>query len=250
MAALPNCSFVVHFFFDGHHVLEQSPYLAPGFSGQPISSSSHRVFDQGHTSARSSPKLQLVLSHPPASFLATSTGLVAGYLYRTDLLLPLPLRRRALRPLKTYRIPLSIHLLLSRLFSPLVGTSQPPRRTNRVLPGQISDSGARAATSALVDGQRASLRSLLAGRQARATPSQTGTTTGLLAVPSTPVPQVRNSGAAGGARAAVGEWVSEMTGGTGAGGTGRAPTAEEIAVLEGMFPNLSREAVVRALQRR
>lgn len=53
------------------------------------------------------------------------------------------------------------------------------------------------------------------------------------------------SASAGGARARMGEWVQEMTG-----PTSRAPTEEEIGVLRSMFPNLSREVIVRALERR
>ncbi|BEI86564.1 hypothetical protein CcaverHIS002_0608510 [Cutaneotrichosporon cavernicola] len=45
-----------------------------------------------------------------------------------------------------------------------------------------------------------------------------------------------------GARAAVGEWV------TGQGGA-RAPTEAEITAISSMFPNLSRDAIVQALQR-
>lgn len=51
-------------------------------------------------------------------------------------------------------------------------------------------------------------------------------------------------GRASAARAAMGEFVSEMAGrGT------RAPTEDEIGTLTSMFPNLSREVVVNTLQR-
>ena len=44
----------------------------------------------------------------------------------------------------------------------------------------------------------------------------------------------------------MGEWVNEMRGR----GNARAPSEEEIAALTGMFPNLSRDVVVAALQRK
>lgn len=154
--------------------------------------------------------------------LAALTGLFAGWLYRTDtrLFIPFFSRRRVFRPLKSYRIPLSIHLLLARVLDPLIGSSAPPKRTNRVLPGQISDSSARTTVM-----PQPSLRSLLAGAgrmregAARRTPAGQA---------SRPVQNVIPAAAGtGGARAAMGEWVSEMAGRGGAGT--RAPSEEEIA---------------------
>lgn len=141
------------------------------------------------------------------------TGLFAGWLYRTDTLLFVPTfsRRRVVRPLKSFRIPLSIHLLLARIFDPIVGSSIPPRRSNRVLPGQISDSGAR--TTAI---PQPTLRSLLAGRVGEGAARRT------VSRPPNGVPPV----GAGGARAAMGEWVNEIAGTGGAGATG--PSEEEI----------------------
>ncbi|WWD15788.1 hypothetical protein CI109_100212 [Kwoniella shandongensis] len=209
--------------------------------------------------------LQLVLSSPPASILAALSGLLAGYIYRTDTLFPLPSlsfsRRRLLvrRSLKTYRIPLSLHLLLSRLFSPIVGTSLPPRRSNRVLPGQITETrGSTTATGGEgVGGTRPTLRSLLAGRLSGATTATPVAPNVGTAGPIPTTPQQARARAArveetrteerepGSATAAMGEWVSEMTGRSGA----RAPTEDEIAAISNMFPNLGREAIVRALQR-
>ncbi|KAL1411231.1 hypothetical protein Q8F55_002182 [Vanrija albida] len=185
---------------------------------------------------------QLVLSHPPGSILAAASGTVTGYLYRTDtpFLLPSITRpRRLWRPLKAFRIPVSVHNLLARIFTPLLGQSPPPRRANRVLPGQVRDTPVADSTADATGG----LRSLLAARAAlggvTATPRRTPTTAAAVNGDET------ESATPTGARAAMGEWVNEMTGR----GTARAPTEQEIAALSNMFPNLSREAVVRALQR-
>ncbi|ORX39734.1 hypothetical protein BD324DRAFT_614782 [Kockovaella imperatae] len=212
----------------------------------------------------------LYLSDIPASVLAASSGLLTGYLYRTDTLIPLPSfrYRRLLRPLKTYRIPLSLYSLLSRLFTPLIGESTAPRRANRVLPGQINST-----SSALRPGTAPSLSSLLAGRLGGAnltrrptattpvqtedrpvtppvgTPINTATPSRAAAIRQTLLDRAAatsgNGPGAGSARGAVGEWVSDLTGR----GSARAPTEEEIGALSNMFPNLSREVIVRALQR-
>lgn len=173
-----------------------------------------------------------MISSPPSSILASIVGLVTGYLYRTDTLFPLPSfsRRRAFRPLKTYRIPLSLHVLLARLCSPLTSTSAPPRRGHRALPGQVDG---RAATTAVQSQQaQASIRSLLTSRLAAAQRQQRPE------IPSTPdrngaavrdPPDTATSASTtgtGGARQAMGEWVNEMTGRRGG---ARAPTEEEIA---------------------
>ncbi|KAK4687738.1 hypothetical protein P7C73_g2394, partial [Tremellales sp. Uapishka_1] len=186
------------------------------------------------------PFVQLFLSSSPASVLASLSGLLAGYFYRSDMLL-LPtfsLSRRSLfRPLKTFRIPLSLHLLLSRLFAPFIGESMAPRRANRVLPGQVItvDPNNRAAPTLSTILRRQMGRESAAPRlRANAAAVQPPTTS--------PVVAASTEGAR-----AVGAWVNTMTGG---GNGARAPTEEEISALTNMFPNLSREAVVGALQRR
>lgn len=204
--------------------------------------------------------LQLMLSVPPSSILISLCGLLSGYIYRTDVMFPIPSfsprsRRFFVRqPLKTYRIPLSIYNLFGRLFSPFMGVSAPPRGSDRVLPGQINQrrgllaglpTGAAAVGGAgggAEGAPRPSLRSLLAGRIAAESRTQT------------PRPNAANGreesdgegeGEPGSTRAAMGEWVSGMTGRSGA----RAPTEDEIGTLSAMFPNLGREIIVRALQR-
>nr|XP_019013389.1 uncharacterized protein I206_01455 [Kwoniella pini CBS 10737]OCF52170.1 hypothetical protein I206_01455 [Kwoniella pini CBS 10737] len=210
--------------------------------------------------------LQLFLSNPPSSIFISLIGLITGYIYRTDTLFPLPSlsisRRRLLvkRSLKTYRIPLSIYQLLSRLFNPIIGESLPPRRSQRVLPGQGGNennnsnnfSNNRATTTAINNPNttaqaRASLRSLLTSRLNTNTTQSTMTN-------QTPTPGINMEGGngigieeerrePGSTTAAMGEWVNDMTGrGT------RVASEEEISTLSNMFPNLSRNVIVRALQ--
>lgn len=185
---------------------------------------------------------QLVLSDPPASLLAASTGLLTGYIYNLSAL-PLPgtpfTRRRLLRPLKAYRLPSSIHTLLGRIFGPILGTAAPPRRAYRTIPGQINESQLRAqagALSQLINGRMGlgGRASAAAGGTTAAQQQETPRTgvqprpRGIISPtptnPLTPAPQPGRTGAAG-ARAAMGEWVSELAGRGGA----RAPTEEEIS---------------------
>nr|XP_018263995.1 uncharacterized protein I303_03873 [Kwoniella dejecticola CBS 10117]OBR86153.1 hypothetical protein I303_03873 [Kwoniella dejecticola CBS 10117] len=208
--------------------------------------------------------LQLLVSNPPSSILISLIGLFTGYIYRTDTLFPIPslsIPRRRLfvkRSLKSYRIPLSIYRLLSRLFSPVIGESLPPRRSQRVLPGQggsgstgsnrgttTATATASAASTSTANQARASLRDLLASR--------------LNTNPASSTSQATSPGAGAGAggtdrdegerrdpgsaTAAMGEWVNEMTG-----RLTRVASEEEISTLSNMFPNLSREVIVRALQ--
>lgn len=169
----------------------------------------------------------LILSQPPGSFLAAASGLVTGYLYRTDtpFLLPSVARpRRLWRPLKAYRVPLSVHNLLARIFVPLLGSSAAPRRSSRVLPGQVRDSGA-SSTGASVFAQPTGLRGLaaragLGGPTAVPRPAPDRAADGDDGGDATPATPAND-----GARAAVGEWVNDLTG---RGGT-RAPTQQEIA---------------------
>ncbi|WWD01561.1 hypothetical protein V866_008506 [Kwoniella sp. B9012] len=216
---------------------------------------------------------QLLLSKPPSSLLISLIGLLTGYIYRTDTLFPLPSlsisRRRLLvrRSLKTYRIPLSVYRLLSRLFSPIVGESLPPRRSQRVLPGQQSQSqiqlnqrGSSIATALNAGATnqngsaRSRLRSLLNNRlNTNTTPAGTANTANTTDGNNQRAEQAgrggggdggtQRSGVPGSATAAMGEWVNEITGrGT------RVASEEEISTLSSMFPNLSREVIVRALQ--
>ncbi|KAI5123411.1 hypothetical protein M0805_006117 [Coniferiporia weirii] len=170
--------------------------------------------------------LQLAISQPPGSIAATLIGILSGQLYRADVL-----------GLKSFRLPHSVQRFSSRFLLPLVGSTKPPRRTNRAFPDE-GQGGAR----------RPSTRS-----------SQENTEV-VTTAPTAPVHRQPSSGAqtSGAATAAalpgpsmMREWVDELTGRTERAAAGlRVPGEAEISQLTSMFPDLRREDIVGALQRR
>lgn len=201
------------------------------------------------------------------------------------------------RRLTTFRIPTRLSSLLVRLTNPLVDPqgSAAPRRADRVLPGEISESAmhAQARMQTLTRQVRAAqevqqevrrqveqgaverrrnvgraleaLQDRLAAAQgtpvAGSATGDTGTARPADAVPPSPRPRSRfglggwvdRAGEAVGLRT---ESPAVLPGGTDTPLTGqaavqpRAPTQQEVDAIVGMFPNLSRDAVVRALQTR
>ncbi|KAI5449501.1 hypothetical protein NCC49_004645 [Naganishia albida] len=243
--------------------------------------------------------LLLLLHQFPTSLIAVLPGLIFSALYTSQnrtRTTPYRLRLRLPRPLVS---------LLTRLLTPLVdpahSDSAAPRRADRVLPGEISESAAqaRARLDALqrqvrqaqqvqegvrrevergaVDRRRNVGRALEALQARLATqagqnlsdgqglpPAATATTA---AEPT--LPPRRSRFGLGGWVDRAGEAVGLRTESPAAAGAGvvageggtqetplepvqveppRAPTQQEVDTIVGMFPNLSRDAVVRALQ--
>ncbi|KAJ9123640.1 hypothetical protein QFC24_003856 [Naganishia onofrii] len=218
--------------------------------------------------------------------------------------------------IRAYRLPLRLHTLISRLLSPLVDPagSAPPRRADRVLPGEISESAAQTAarlqalarsvrvqteiqeqTRRQVAEELATRRNLSQAlqvlqrgisdattrgeegvnttapstRETQAMPATAPHTTiedvspTSRSVPTSPTAQRnatlttprRSRFGLGGWVARAGEAVGIRTESPLPGATDNeqqpvAPSQQEIDTIVNMFPNLSRDAVVRALQRR
>lgn len=160
---------------------------------------------------------QLLISQPPGSVAASAIGLLAGQLYRTDAL-----------GLKGFRLPRALQRFASRFLLPLVGSTRPPRRTNRALPD---------------DGQRQ-------GRTRRTEENDEVITTAVTP-PARPDNRADAVGAGIPGQSVVREWVDELTGRTERAASGlRVPSENEISQVTNMFSNLPREDIVRALQRR
>lgn len=123
--------------------------------------------------------------------------------------------------LKSYRLPGSfIHLAKTCLF-PLTGSSRPPRRSNRALP-EVPVPAPEAP-----DDENDEVITTSQAPPAE-TPANATITTDVMR-----------------------GWMNQFTGRAEAPNVGiRAPTDDEISQLQGMFPGMSRNVIVAALQRR
>jgi hypothetical protein len=159
---------------------------------------------------------QLALSQPWPSTLAATLGISAGALYRSDI-----------ASLKSYRLPPWFVWLTSRYMHSLVGETRAVRRTTRALPViEVSET-----TNQLED------EAITTAHESRTERSTRPTTSGSAA--DQPGPSVMR------------EWVNELTGRVDRASTGiRVPTDAEISQLTSIFPDLQREVIVAALQRR
>lgn len=179
--------------------------------------------------------------------------MMAGQLYRADIL-----------GLKAFRVSPVIQRLCSRFLVPLLGSTKPPRRSNRAMPDESSASstsilrrrdatdGMRERTGAGRDGSRARLTedgradtaSLERSDNAQAdgaNPFDVDTSASANAGTGTSLP----------GRAVVREWVDELTGRAAQAESGlRVPSDSEIDAVTAMFPDFRREDIVGALQRR
>lgn len=189
---------------------------------------------------------QLVISQPPGTVASAVIGILSGQLYRADII-----------GLKAFRLPMALQRFSSRFLLPLIGSTKPQRRSNRAFP----DEGTRSRRPALFS-QTQSLENTevvsdsvpaFAGTNANgedgggtedvssgAGIGGAGTSTGSSAA---------NAAAAG--QSMVRGWVDELTGRTDRTATGvRVPAEAEISQVMSMFPDMRREEVVGALQRR
>lgn len=134
--------------------------------------------------------------------------------------------------------------LASRYLLPLVGSTKPPRRTNRAFPDDAQGSRRPSARSAALSGGNTEVVTTAPSAPSSSAEDRgAGATAGRLADAATgaglPNPSVMR------------EWVDELTGRTERAAAGlRVPSEAEITQLTSMFPDLRREAIVGALQRR
>ena len=116
---------------------------------------------------------------------------------------------------------------------PLIGSTRPPRRLNRALPDESRTALANLA-SVNQDQEQNEETITTARRPASETRARVG---------SPPTGETRSS--------VVREWVNELTGRTERENAGiRVPSEAEISQLTNMFPDLQRQMVIGALQRR
>ncbi|KAH9855067.1 hypothetical protein C2E23DRAFT_816657 [Lenzites betulinus] len=181
---------------------------------------------------------QLAISQLPAKLLPAAVGLLAGYLYRSDFL-----------QLKGWRISTKFVRLVEAWIAPLLGETQPMRRTNRVLPESRAQAEARRQAAAIDQDE---VVTTARNPRPRRTPTARPP---IPAIPTPDEPSITgedtpDAGQTGGG--VVRQWMSELASGARpAGGTGtvRAASEAEIGILTAMFPDLEREVVLGVLQR-
>ena len=170
---------------------------------------------------------KLAFSAAPGSPISALIGIIAGQLYRADLF-----------NLKTYQLPPWLIRLSSSIAPYVIGSIRPPRRTNRALHG----------------GPRTSLASVHRANVGGAMDEEEGPITTARPDPSSttrPSTGGREGNSMGGTTVSVmRDWVNELTGRDGSPSGLRIPSEAEISQVLAMFPNVGRETVVGALQRR
>jgi hypothetical protein len=166
----------------------------------------------------------MAISHLPSSAAVALIGIFTGQIYRSDL-----------ANLKTYRISPSVVNFSTRFLLPVIGSLRPPRRSNRALPDDLRST--RTSTSPIPQNEEV----ITTARTAPATTTR-------LRGPDDVDGDVSNNGTG---PSVVREWVDELTGRAERASTGiRVPPEAEIVQLTSMFPDVQREVIVGALQRR
>jgi hypothetical protein len=161
---------------------------------------------------------KMAISRPPSSVAVAIIGILAGQIYRSDL-----------ASLNNYRISPTVVKYCSNYILPLIGSLRPARRTTRALPDEGRPASRRRSQSQNEE-VITTARTPPASAQSRGSDNTaTGTGTGSV----------------------VREWVNELTGrGEGRNAGIRVPTEDEILELTTIFPNVDRDMIVAALQRR
>ncbi|KIJ69871.1 hypothetical protein HYDPIDRAFT_171835 [Hydnomerulius pinastri MD-312] len=154
---------------------------------------------------------QLALGHIPGSLASACIGILNGFIYRSELI-----------NIKSWRISPSVIRFSTRFLLPLVGSTRPPRRLNRARPDQ-----------------------------SHSTPEPINEEIITTARPSSPAaPRDSSLGTHEETGSVVREWVNELTGRTDDTARIRTPSETEVTQLTTMFPDISRDVILGALQRR
>ena len=161
----------------------------------------------------------MAISRLPNSAAVALIGVFTGQIYRSDL-----------ANLKAYRISPSVLNFSTRFLLPVIGSLRPPRRSNRALPDDL-----RTSASPIPQNEEV----ITTARTAPAATRPRGPDEGDDDTSDAAAPSV------------VREWVDELTGRAERASTGiRVPPEAEIVQLTSMFPDVQREVIVGALQRR
>lgn len=186
---------------------------------------------------------QLAISRPPGSAAIAIIGFFASQIYCSDL-----------ANLKSYRISRSVVQLFSRFVLPLLGSNRPVRRSNRALPdGRGSGSTGGQVETTDSAGQSTENLTRSDGVEEAATSARAHLASASIITTGRSRNNERETEVPGstGTGSVMREWVNELTGRADRVNAGiRIPRDTEIDLLTTMFPDIEREVVVAALQRR
>lgn len=187
---------------------------------------------------------QLVLAHPPGTFLTALIGILTGALYRADFL-----------GLNAFRLSHPIQSFSTRTLTPLLGSLDPPVRSNRALPDAFVPPNTVVEDEPITTARPTATHS--ESEPPRAAEDSTTTPAAAASDPSAheegdaqiDLDTDRRHNAHIRRQSIMNQWVDELIGRGSAAGV-RVPTTDEIAQLSSMFPDAPRERVLLALQRR
>jgi hypothetical protein len=152
-----------------------------------------------------------------STLLTVAIGLLTGHLYRSEL-----------ADLKNYRLPPAVVRFSKTYLLPAVGSLRAPNRTLIALPIQNTSTALSTTPSAAPDG-----------------------TTPIDEQPITTAPSSSGDVPSGNGPSVMRQWVDELTGRAQNAEAGlHVPSEAEITHVTSMFPELDREVIIAALQRR
>lgn len=197
---------------------------------------------------------QLACTHGLSSLAPSLVGILTGQIYRSDL-----------ASLKSYRISPAIVRFSTQYLAPVFGPSRSPRRRNRVFPEPASTNsstflpselfGSGAGTQA-EDNRTGNDASRQEEEQNTSPPdedqaSDQGVETNRENRPRAARPDGSHDPTPPAGSSMVREWVDQLTGRAERASSGmRIPSEVEVTQLVSMFPDIPRETIVGALQRR
>jgi len=182
--------------------------------------------------------LQLAVSYMPGSIAVALIGILSGQIYRSEL-----------AGLKFYRLPPSLVRMSNRLLLPLIGSTRPPRRSNRALPDEATPSNTTEPPSGSDEASSTHNEEIITTSRTNTRPVRGRSNN----PPRESADRELDSATAAppvSGTSVMREWVNEFTGRSDTINPSiRAPAREEIDSLATLFPAAQRDVLVSVSQR-